>query len=510
MNKKIGILGASNSLLANGWHSVITRSFDCIKHAVGGSNSGIGIYKTYEQQLLKDIDIAVINFGVTEHEELKGNFISKEHLSILINELYKPFQHSKVHCISLLMPIKDVYDKREKDQSLDMHETSCKSSGGIFIDGYKFIDILLKNSIALNTSDLFLDNHHLKPVIARYLGEIVKIAIYSLGEHNKKLMGCLTDEHLKFEAKIAQSLNSDSSKHEHIKNSQFNETAIKLVFNEKILINSQGYIHGLFVDCSRSETKIKIHTGSESIVKNLYCRAPIIADNKPQLKFCTLHNPLKIDKITYLEVVANNIAKTESNRGERPLKDNNNNTAYICGILTSETITKEREIYDFPYRNGLQEKIDIILEKYAKDCAEAITLLSVCTSRIVNTLSDTNVIIDDVLDNLLSMLNEKGHSEAANNLNALIMKHNFFKKTLSDKELISSSALFDTDFYLNKYPDVARAGVDPIKHYCEFGFKEGRNPSPTFNTKSYILSKNLKQNQNPLVHYIKSMINAEE
>jgi len=509
MNKKIGILGASNSLLANGWHSVITRSFDCTKHAVGGSNSGIGIYKTYEQQLLNNIDIAVINFGVTEHEELKGDFISKQHLSILVNELYKPFKHSKVHCISLLMPIKDVYDKREKDQSLDIHETSCKSSGGIFIDGYKFIDIVLKNSIALNTSDLFLDNHHLKPVIAKYLGEIVKVAIYSLGDHSKELVGCLTNEYVKFEAKTAKLLNSDSSKHEHIKNSNFNETAIKLVPNEKIFINSQGYIHGLFVDCARSETKIKIHTCSESIVKNLYCRAPIIADNKPQLKFCTLHDPLKIDKITSLEVVANNIPKTESNRGERPLKDNNN-TAYICGILTSQTLTIEREIYDFPYHNAIQEKIDIILEKYATDCAEAISLLLLDTSRIVNTLLDADVIIDDVLENLLTMLNGNGHSEAANNLNALIMKHNFFNKSLSDKEIISSSTLFDTDFYLNKYPDIARAGVDPIKHYCEFGFKEGRNPSSTFDTKSYIQTKKLKQSQNPLVHYIKSINNSVE
>ncbi|MDD8951585.1 hypothetical protein LAY38_20635, partial [Escherichia coli] len=76
MNIKVGILGASNSLLANGWHSVITRSFECVKHAVGGSNSGIGLYKIDENNFINNIDIAVINFGVTEHEELKGDFIS--------------------------------------------------------------------------------------------------------------------------------------------------------------------------------------------------------------------------------------------------------------------------------------------------------------------------------------------------------------------------------------------------------------------------------------------------
>lgn len=504
MKTKIGILGASNSLLANGWHSVITRSFDCIKHAVGGSNSGIGIYKIHEHQLLNNIDIAVINFGVTEHEELKGDFISERHIKTLVNELYKPFKHSKVHCISLLMPIKDVYDNCEKDQSLDIHESSCKSSGGIFINGYKFIDSLLKRNTTITTADLFLDNHHLKPVIARFLGEIVKTAIYALSEHDKKKVGLSKDEFLRFDAITAEKLSCDKSNLESINNSNFNETAIKLLLNDKVIINGDGFIHGLFVDCARSETKIKIQSNNEYVVKNLYCRAPVIAEKKPQLKFCTLKNPLKISKNTILEVISNNIPKTESNRGERPLKDNNN-TAYICGALTSEHDILERETYDFPYQNELQEKINNIVEKYAIDCSEAISLISLDISKIINTLLDDNVIIDDVLEDLVTMLKGKGHSEAANNLNTLIVKHNFIKTTPSDRELISSSTLFDTAFYLNKYPDIARAGVDPIKHYCEFGYKEGRNPSSNFNTKAYISINKLKQNQNPLVHYIKSI-----
>jgi glycosyltransferase involved in cell wall biosynthesis len=35
---------------------------------------------------------------------------------------------------------------------------------------------------------------------------------------------------------------------------------------------------------------------------------------------------------------------------------------------------------------------------------------------------------------------------------------------------------FDSDFYLNEYPDVANAKVDALKHYQEFGMPEGRLP----------------------------------
>ena len=36
--------------------------------------------------------------------------------------------------------------------------------------------------------------------------------------------------------------------------------------------------------------------------------------------------------------------------------------------------------------------------------------------------------------------------------------------------------LFDPEWYLNYYKDVAEAKVDPLRHYVEYGFKEGRKP----------------------------------
>jgi hypothetical protein len=71
-------------------------------------------------------------------------------------------------------------------------------------------------------------------------------------------------------------------------------------------------------------------------------------------------------------------------------------------------------------------------------------------------------------------------------------------------ELLRSSALFDQDWYLATYPDVERSGVDPIVHYLEFGWKEGRDPGPRFSTSAYLRANSdvVALGVNPLLHYV--------
>lgn len=63
--------------------------------------------------------------------------------------------------------------------------------------------------------------------------------------------------------------------------------------------------------------------------------------------------------------------------------------------------------------------------------------------------------------------------------------------------------LFDGDFYLAAYPDVAESGVDPYWHYLAHGAGEGRNPNPMFETRYYLERyPDIAENGvNPLVHY---------
>ena len=71
--------------------------------------------------------------------------------------------------------------------------------------------------------------------------------------------------------------------------------------------------------------------------------------------------------------------------------------------------------------------------------------------------------------------------------------------------VIRRSGLFDNKYYLQTYPDVRKADIDPLMHFIKNGWKEGRNPSSFFDTK-YYLGTNPDVNKtgiNPLFHYLK-------
>ena len=76
--------------------------------------------------------------------------------------------------------------------------------------------------------------------------------------------------------------------------------------------------------------------------------------------------------------------------------------------------------------------------------------------------------------------------------------------------LISSG--FDARFYLRANPDVARAGVDPLRHYSTVGWREGRLPNAEFNNASYFrLHPELRQSgENPFYHYLRTRGEGEE
>jgi GT2 family glycosyltransferase len=74
-----------------------------------------------------------------------------------------------------------------------------------------------------------------------------------------------------------------------------------------------------------------------------------------------------------------------------------------------------------------------------------------------------------------------------------------------DETYCSVSRLFDRDWYLEIYPDVAAAGVDPVQHYIECGAREGRNPNRFFDTKWYLerYVDVAASGVNPVEHYVR-------
>ena len=71
--------------------------------------------------------------------------------------------------------------------------------------------------------------------------------------------------------------------------------------------------------------------------------------------------------------------------------------------------------------------------------------------------------------------------------------------------LVRSSPLFDRNWYLEEYPDVRAAGVDPALHYVRHGAAGFRDPGPRFDTAWYLAyySDVAASGMNPLAHYLR-------
>ncbi len=74
------------------------------------------------------------------------------------------------------------------------------------------------------------------------------------------------------------------------------------------------------------------------------------------------------------------------------------------------------------------------------------------------------------------------------------------------KELLRRSGLFDADWYLATYPEVAASGIDPITDYLTAGVAQGRDPNAVFSTSWYLATyADVRDSgMNPLLHYAES------
>ena len=74
-----------------------------------------------------------------------------------------------------------------------------------------------------------------------------------------------------------------------------------------------------------------------------------------------------------------------------------------------------------------------------------------------------------------------------------------------DISFLTRSGFCDRNWYLARYPDVAAAGMDPVRHYLLHGAYEGRDPGPDFDTRFY-LARYQDVNRagvNPLAHFLR-------
>jgi glycosyltransferase involved in cell wall biosynthesis len=67
-------------------------------------------------------------------------------------------------------------------------------------------------------------------------------------------------------------------------------------------------------------------------------------------------------------------------------------------------------------------------------------------------------------------------------------------------ELIKSSELFDSAWYKSQYPEVEQSGLEAEEHYLLHGSTGVTDPSASFNSRFYLVSRLLKTN--PLIHHL--------
>ena len=70
--------------------------------------------------------------------------------------------------------------------------------------------------------------------------------------------------------------------------------------------------------------------------------------------------------------------------------------------------------------------------------------------------------------------------------------------------LVQASGLFDKDWYLARYTDVAGSGVDALTHFVKNGSRELRSPGPNFDARFYFLNnRDVREKRiEPLFHYL--------
>lgn len=73
-----------------------------------------------------------------------------------------------------------------------------------------------------------------------------------------------------------------------------------------------------------------------------------------------------------------------------------------------------------------------------------------------------------------------------------------------DLTLLAASGLVDANYYLVNGSDVHDAALDPVLHFCQFGWEEKRKPNIYFDTAWYLATNPqvALRRLNPLVHYV--------
>jgi hypothetical protein len=94
-----------------------------------------------------------------------------------------------------------------------------------------------------------------------------------------------------------------------------------------------------------------------------------------------------------------------------------------------------------------------------------------------------------------------GDDPFAHYLNDMVRER---REPLPDLDIVRTSGLVDPNYYLINGADVHEAQLDPVEHFCRYGWREGRKPNIYFDTHWYLQTNPLVERLkiDPVVHYV--------
>src|SRR6201999_2944483 len=78
------------------------------------------------------------------------------------------------------------------------------------------------------------------------------------------------------------------------------------------------------------------------------------------------------------------------------------------------------------------------------------------------------------------------------------------KEAFPDLDIVRASGVVDPNYYLINGSDVHEAQLDPVEHFCRYGWQEFRKPNIYFDMHWYLDTNPVvaRMKINPVVHYI--------
>lgn len=356
--------------MRHGWTKTVAKFAEVEKYARGSCTSSIGIYKGLEASLPENNEFLIINFGLSEHSELQSKAVDSEHLAMLVDSLYDYFRSGGNHTLSVMFPLRS-----SLDLSYDLHKNACERTGGFFIDGYLFINEIIKNCPTLDPVSLYRtpnDRKHLKPAVANFLGLACLETMNFLKKEAPEPIS--STSRTRFEIVNAQAPCFEKFEKHRFGSGRYSEEVLFIEKGDNVEIPYNGYLHALYVDSENSETHLQLVSNGICLCKSL---ANIkLGRDKPLFKMLTLERPFKVvDKLVVKNVGAQAV-NVEFTRNERKIEDSENSRGVIAGFLMSRN--SEYPEYVPTAANGheaLQQSVDEIVREAARSLSDCLTLI---------------------------------------------------------------------------------------------------------------------------------------